>query len=256
MRLSPATFRRKWHEVRDLRQLTSTWDALRLCTWLRREKRPVEVACRYLKRNIWLRPGTSDLDVFREVFGEREYEVACWDIEPKLIIDAGANIGLTSLYFAARCANARIVALEPEASNIDLLRRNTEGVKNIMVKAGALWPRRASLSLVDDNADKWAFSVTESSASASIVSAFTVPDILAEIGTDCVDLLKLDIEGAEKDLFTQGWQDWLPKVKRIVVELHDRLVPGCSKTFYSAILTRDFRQIVHGPNLVIAFEDV
>lgn len=255
MRLSPAAFRRKWHELRDLSQLTPTWDALRLGTSLRREKRPVEVACRYLNRNIWLRPGTSDLDVFKEVFGEREYEVACWDIEPKLIIDAGANIGLTSLYFAARCAKARIIALEPEASNVDLLRRNTEGVNNITVKAGALWPRKASLSLVDDTAAKWAFSVTESSASVSTVSAFTVPDILAEVGADCVDLLKLDIEGAEKDLFTYGWQDWLPKVKRIVVELHDRLVPGCSKAFYSAILTRNFRQIVHGPNVVIAFED-
>jgi FkbM family methyltransferase len=238
-----------------MRRFTSTWDALRLCTSLRREKRPVEVVCSYLDRNIWLRPATSDLAVFREAFGEREYEVACWNIEPKLIIDAGANIGLTSLYFAARCANARIIALEPEASNVELLRRNTKAVSNITVKAGALWPRKASLSLVDDHAEKWAFSVKENSPSVSSVSAFTLPDILAEIGTDCVDLLKLDIEGAEKDLFTSGWQDWLPKVKRIVIELHDRLVPGCSKAFYSAILTRNFRQITNGQNVVIVFQD-
>jgi FkbM family methyltransferase len=255
VRFGPAALRRRWRELSEIRQLSSTWDGLRLSTWRRREDRPVEIACKYLNRKVWLRPATSDSDVFREVFGEREYEVACWDIKPKLIIDAGANIGLTSLYFADRCRDARIVAVEPEASNVDLLRRNTNDVRNITVKAGALWPRKASLVLVNDNAEKWAFSVTENSKSLSNVASFTMTDILDEVGSDCVDLLKLDIEGAEKELFTCDWEEWLPKVRRIVIELHDRLVPGCSRAFYSAILTRNFRQITHGQNVVIVFQD-
>ena len=255
MKLSYSAIRHKWREVLETRRFTSAWDAIRVRTWQRRETRPVQITCKYLNRKIWIRPATSDLEVVREVFHEREYEVACWDIKPKVIVDAGANIGLTSLYFAARCDYARIIAIEPEASNVELLRRNTNGVENITVKAGALWPRKTSLSLVDDHAAKWAFSVQEGSAAQSSVSAFTVPEILAEIGSDYIDLLKLDIEGAEKELFSGSCESWLPRVKRIVIELHDRLVPGCSKAFYNAILAKDFRQIVNGQNVVIVFQD-
>src|SRR5215831_1961748 len=105
-----SAIRKKWRQVLETRQFTSTWDAVRFRTWLRRETRPVQIDCKYLNRKVWIRPATSDMDVLREVFHEREYEAACWDIKPKVIIDAGANIGLTSLYFAARCTDARIIA--------------------------------------------------------------------------------------------------------------------------------------------------
>jgi FkbM family methyltransferase len=257
VRLSPAAFHRKWHDIRDVRQLTSTWDAIRLCTWLRREERPTQVACKYLNRNIWLRPDTSDMDVFREVFDECEYALPFIKVEPKLVVDAGANIGLTSLYFTARFPRARIVAIEPEASNVELLRRNTAEIPNITVKAAALWPRKTSLSLVDENSSKWAFSVKETSTNGeqSTFPAVTLPEILAEAGSNYIDILKLDIEGAEKELFSDGWQDWLLKIGIIVIELHDRLVPGCSKAFYNAILSREFRQVVSGQNITIVFED-
>jgi FkbM family methyltransferase len=257
VRPSPAAFHRKWHEVRDLRRVTSTWDAIRLCTWLRREKHPVQVASKYLRRNIWLRPDTSDMDVFREVFDECEYALPFIKIEPRLVVDAGANIGLTSLYFATRFPQARIVAIEPETSNVELLRRNTAAMPNITVKAGALWPRKTSLSLVDENSAKWAFSVKEASTNGeqSILPAITLPEILAEAGTNYIDILKLDIEGAEKELFSHGSQEWLSKIGVIVIELHDRLVPGCSKAFYNAILSREFRQVVSGQNIAIVFED-
>jgi FkbM family methyltransferase len=215
---------------------------------------PVEIDCRMLGRKVWLRPGTSDLEVFHEIFAEKDYEFACWDISPKLIVDAGANIGLTSLYFAEKFPAARIIAIEPETSNVELLRRNTRSKPNIKVVAGALWPRKTTLSMMDDNAEKWAYAVKEARPEDAGIEALTIPDILADTGAEQIDLLKIDIEGAEKDLFTNGWEEWLPRVKRIVIELHDRLVPGCSMAFYRAVLSRKFRQMAGGDNLAIDFE--
>jgi FkbM family methyltransferase len=237
------------------RSISSTRDAIRLRTSLRDEMEPVEIDCRMLGRKVWLRPGTSDLEVFHEIFADKDYEFACWDISPKLIVDAGANIGLTSLYFANKHPGARIIAIEPEASNVELLRRNTLSEPNIKVVAGALWPRKATLSMMDDSAEKWAFSVKEARPGDAGVEALTIPDILADTGAERIDFLKIDIEGAEKDLFTSGWEEWLPRVERIVIELHDRLVPGCSMAFYRAVLSRKFRQMSVGDNLAIDFEN-
>lgn len=236
------------------RSISSTRDAIRLRTTLRGVDQPLEVDCRPLNRKIWLRPATSDLEVFHEIFADKDYEFACWDISPKLIVDAGANIGLTSLYFSMRHPGAKIIAIEPEPSNLEILRRNTRGEANIEVIAGALWPRKASLSMTDENAEKWAFSVSETERDGSGIEAWTIPDILDHAGADRIDLLKIDIEGAEKDLFSAGWQEWLPRVRRIVIELHDRLVPGCSMAFYRAVLSRDFRQMSGGDNLAVDFE--
>ena len=183
------------------RSITSTRDAIRLMTSLRHEMEPVQIDCRPLGRKVWLRPGTSDLEVFHGIFADKDYEFACWDISPELIMDAGANIGLTSLYFAKKHPAARIIAIEPEASNVELLRRNTHSEPNIKVISGALWPRKTKLSMVDGDAEKWAFSVREGTTSSGI-EAWTIPDILADTGAGRIDLLKIDIEGAEKELFT------------------------------------------------------
>jgi FkbM family methyltransferase len=234
--------------------ISSIRDAIRLWTSLRHEMEPVQIDCRPLGRKVWLRPGTSDLMVFHEIFADKGYEFATWDISPKLIVSAGANIGLTSLYFARKHPGAQIIVIEPEASNVEILRRNTLAEPNIKVIHGALWPRKTTLSIVDDHAEKWAFSFRETCEGDSGIEAWTIPNILTFAGAGQIDLLKIDIEGAEKELFTSGWEEWLPRVNRIVIELHDRLVPGCSMAFYHAVLSRKFRQLTIGDNLLIDFE--
>lgn len=240
-------------EIGDLGNIATLRDAIRLRSSLRHETAPVAIHCKPLGREVWLRPGTSDLVVFNEVFGEKDYEFACWDIKPQLIVDAGANIGMTTLYFARLNPQARIIAIEPEPSNVELLRRNTADMKQVMVKAAALWPRKSALDFSDANAGKWAFSVRESDPESGAVAAVTIPEILAETGAERIDLLKIDIEGAERELFGDGAEQWLPRVGRIVIELHDRLVPGCSMAFYQAIRERRFIQHVGNQNVAVDF---
>ena len=83
------------------------------------------------------------------------------------------------------------------------------------------------------------------------VSAITMEDILRKLAVSRIDLLKLDIEGSERELFSTDSGAWLNRVEYIVVELHDRYRPGCAKAFYSALATRDFIQEIRGENIFI-----
>lgn len=87
---------------------------------------------------IHLRQNTSDLDVFNQVILSREYRIDEVS-NPQFIIDAGANIGLTSLYYHKEYPSARIFAVAMEAGNYDLLKKNTEQISNISAVNKALW---------------------------------------------------------------------------------------------------------------------
>ena len=73
---------------------------------------------------------------------------------------------------------------------------------------------------------------------------------MADYGITVLDLVKIDIEGAEKELFENGYEKWLPKTRVLVVELHDRMKPGCSKSVFSAICQYDFSFSHKGENLI------
>jgi FkbM family methyltransferase len=191
-----------------------------------------------------------------KVLANREYCFETGNDSPAFIVDAGANIGLATLYFAWKYPQAQIAAIEPEPSNLELLRRNCADLPSVRIFPAALWSGRSDLFIADPNSEKWNFSVTESRSAGPTVPAVTVGDILRECRFEHIDILKLDIEGAEKELFRAGWQEWLPKVRMIMIELHDRFVPGCSQAFYSAILSRPFRQEINGENVLVQFEPV
>lgn len=228
-------------------------DAIRL---LRKPASDQGVATLYsklLKRDVTYRPGTSDLEIILKVLGDREYELPP-DPSVKFIIDAGANIGASALFFAARFPQARIFAVEPEASNYALLTHNCAEAKNIVPLQCALWSRPARLALVSASTEKWAFTFQEHTGAGSDTTAVTIPEILAMAGSKSVDLLKLDIEGGEKELFSADCSEWLGKVSTLVIELHDRFVPGCSRAFYAQIVRRAFAQELRGENIFITFQ--
>lgn len=79
----------------------------------------VEIRRHDCKYPLRLRVPSSDIGIYRQVFLREEYKFAA-EIEPEVIVDAGANIGLASIYFANKYPHARIVAIEPEASNFEL----------------------------------------------------------------------------------------------------------------------------------------
>ncbi len=165
---------------------------------------------------------------------------------------------MATLYFAHQFPNARIVAIEPETSNFLLLKRNCGGLGNVTLVNAALWPVKRDLVLGDANAEKWMFSVVEADRAAldkPKVQSVTIPEILERIGESHIDLLKIDIEGAEKELFSVEPEGWLREVDILVIELHDRYREGCAQAFYSAVTKYQFSQEVKGENIFIRFRD-
>jgi FkbM family methyltransferase len=209
---------------------------------------------------VFVRANTSDVNCLVQVFADEQYKLPIdanpsFAIEPRLIVDAGANIGMATLYFAHIFPGADIFAIEPEHTNFELLKKNCSGLSRITVRQAALWNERARLQLCDPSVDKWLFSVQPALMSSTpAISSITVSDILRETGRRCIDILKLDIEGAERELFSNSSDDWLPFVKLIVIELHDRFKVGCSETFYKRICQRPFIQEVRGENIFVLFE--
>ncbi len=185
---------------------------------------------------LHLRAGTSDLYMFEEVFLQGEYAIR-QQLDPKLILDVGANVGLASVWFANRYPNAQVIAVEPDASNLAVLRRNVEPYPNVRVIEGAVWYESATVAL-DDQGDKSGIRVR---AGDGGVRGMTVEQIA---GTAAIDILKLDVEGAEKELFEHD-PTWLANVGVLMIELHDRFKPGCSKALYSALIHHDFRELRH-----------
>ena len=156
---------------------------------------------------------------------------------PKVIVDAGANIGMASIYFARRYPEARIISIEAEPSNFRMLEKNVHSYPQITPVHAALWNQSGEISVgsPEGNTAETAF-VTSETITGQRVRAATVPTIMREFGVEEIDLLKVDIEGAEKEVFECC--DWASKVRCLMVETHDRLRPGSSCAVDSAM--RDF----------------
>jgi FkbM family methyltransferase len=203
--------------------------------------------------SILLRAGTSDIPTFEEVFLDNDYDFSTDNSEPRFIVDAGANIGCASVYFANRFPNAKIVAIEPESSNMALLRRNIAAYPNISAVQAGLWNKETYLEVVDPSADKWAFQLRECDEKPTSLKAHTVDSIMKAAGVDHVDVLKIDIEGSERELFSENC-DWLKRVSVLIIELHDRLKPGCSATFDAAVANLNFSRFTVGMNTLLIRE--
>lgn len=208
-----------------------------------------------LKYPIFLRVPSSDVDTYEQVFVREDYK---FDIKktPKIILDAGANVGLASIYFANKYPHAKIIALEPEADNYEVLKKNIAAYPNITGLYGALWFENTRLNLVDPDLGSWGFMTQEKTSSSENfgdfvqdVQAYTVDKIIQDFGIDQIDILKIDIEGAEREVFNDT-SAWIDKIDVIIAELHDRLKPGCESSFYTG--TKDFNnKWFHGENVFL-----
>ena len=141
-----------------------------------------------------------------------------------------------------RFEKPRAIAIEPEPSNFAVLVRNTRPYPSIVPVHAALWSRDGEIGIgapgrSRDARGKDAFVTCEGAEVR--VRAVTLQTLMREMQIGSVDVLKMDIEGAEKEVFEAC--DWMPSVRCLMIELHDRLKPGCSGAVNSA--TRGFSQV-------------
>jgi FkbM family methyltransferase len=227
-------------------------DAVRVVFAGKDKEVPFRIAS--VDREVTVRAQTTDVRCLEKIFLHQEYK-PLFSIAPKVIVDGGANIGLSTLFFAREYPQAKIIAIEPELSNFTMLQKNCGHLPHVTLVRGAIWSKTTPLVIGNPSGEKWSFTVTNSStpatASATEVEAVTIPSLLHRLGETHIDLLKLDIEGAERDLFMNGAEAWIGAVSVIIIELHDWMQPGCSKEFYAAIGARYFSQSVRGENIFV-----
>lgn len=200
----------------------------------------IKVKSPHIRYPFYLRHQTSDIPTFIQVFIKKDYDFL---VEKCLqtIVDAGANIGLAAIYFANKYSEAQIFAVEPEASNYAMLQMNAAPYDNIIPLNAALWDENEEIIVVDPGHGKWGFMTEGKSGQEGhlgnichTVKGMTVDRIMDDNGLEGIDILKIDIEGAEREVFRDP-SAWLGKVDALIIELHERLKPGCSQSFYNEL---------------------
>jgi FkbM family methyltransferase len=188
-----------------------------------------------IPKPVYCRSQGPDFLVLYDLLGKKRCDYP-FQTPPNLIIDAGAHVGFATMFYANRWPDAQIIALEPEPSNCRLLRMNCQSYPNVTIVQGALWHERTRLRILNPSAQSWAFRVGESpEQNKHPVEAYSVSDLLNLSGQSRISLLKIDIEGAELDVFANNPRPWLDKVDAILIELHDRFRPGSRHAFETAV---------------------
>lgn len=219
-------------------------------------------------RDFYYRPDTSDRAVATQVFNNKDYDfgrlgrghelgefyqAAITSNRTPLIVDGGANIGASPVFFAGAFPEARVIAIEPEDSNFELLTKNARDLR-IECMRGALTSKSGSIDIVDPGQGHWGFRTAAVGGGTQIgqpVPAVTINELYAAHTPACIPfLVKIDIEGGEHELFA-GNTEWVALTPLIIIELHDWMLPGKanSRSFLQCIASHD-RDFIHmGDNI-------
>lgn len=166
----------------------------------------------------------TDVAVVRQMLVSREYQPVASLRGVRLIVDCGANIGLSAYYLLHCHPKARLIAIEPDPENCALCRQNLEAFGDrATVLQAAVWPENSRLRIVPASRSGGAWSLEVEPWATGEVEGLTIPEILHRVGAaGPIDLLKADIEGAETDLF-RTTPPWLDITRNIAIELHSEV---------------------------------
>lgn len=207
------------------------------------------------------RGSVADFGVIDQIFGNRDYDLSRFKRNLEIqslyettatpwILDCGANIGASAIWFSHTYPKATVTAVEPERENFRLLEENTKGAKVSPVNA-AVASKPGKLQLFDPGDGEWAFSTIAGGKGKKLyeVPALSIDELLAsQNGTPFI--LKIDIEGAEQDLFTANGET-IDQFPVVIIELHDWMLPrtASSRPFLQWHAARDRDFLFHGENV-------
>ena len=222
------------------------------------------------QRTFYYRPGTSDINIINQTFRDKAFDMSglkrwpdikrWYDAQERcLIVDAGANIGTAAVYFALTYPKAGIAAFEPEHSNCFVLRQNS---KDLDIDASNLALSKHELSHVEvyhpeGQPTERCGHAGYRTRPAEFGPAGVTMDFILSIRLPAPFIAKIDIEGAESDVFS-GDTSWIDRFPVLIVELHDWLYPKqrLAQSFLQAIapLDRDF--VLHGEHVISIRNDL
>lgn len=233
--------------VRPARRLWKSGDFIGAAKWLvlglAKSRRLMRV--KVDGSSIVIRAFSTDLAIVLENLGGEFAEALAQVPASKhgLVIDAGGYLGTAAIAFAKAYPEAIVVTIEPSPENFALLERNVRPYPNIRPMNMAVGTEPGSIELKDRGTGFSGLTIVkdpaDNPASQGIVTVelTTIPTILEQFGKDGADIIKIDIEGAEQELLS-GNVDWLKQSSVVCIELHDRIVGGCSAAWERATAGR------------------
>ncbi len=214
--------------------------------------------------NFVVRRSESDVEVLRQIFLHRDYDLDAFPqgkniraaylncIErgkSPIIIDAGANVGYASRFFAIAYPKANIVSIEPDPRSAEICRANALNFPQIEVIEAAIGAKEGFVSIEWSEGSSWA---SRTRPAQSGVPVTTINRILAD-RRDNGELLiaKIDIEGFEEELFASA-TEWVDQASAVIVEIHDWMLPGqfSSRSLQQCMFGKDRELVISGENLI------
>ncbi|MGF1479792.1 MAG: FkbM family methyltransferase [Cyanophyceae cyanobacterium] len=186
----------------------------------------------------------SFLFMHKEIFEQQIYKFRKTKEEP-LIIDCGANIGLSVLYFKQLFPESRVIAFEPDVKVFQVLQKNVDEfqLSNVELIDKAVWSSETTLEFMAEGADGGRVTQIESKHEKYQVKTVRLRDYLYQP----VDLLKLDIEGAETEVI-QDCQDLLVNVENFFIEYHSFVnEPQTLHMIINILSSAGYRLHIHPP---------
>ena len=207
--------------------------------------RPIKVRVQSpcVRYPICIRLKTTDVSALWHILAMSEYHCEL-SKSPRVIVDAGANIGLTSIFYANKYPEARIIAIEPEPSNYEILKENARPYPNVDTVCAALWKADCEIDLLDPGNGNHGFQTKERGEDSSgrvlaRTQGMTVTSLIRLCKLGHIDILKVDIEGSEKEVFEHS-SSWMDNVGVIAIETHEQLRKGCEDAVHRATVDFDF----------------
>lgn len=222
-----------------------------MCMWHRRlsnSEGTYSLSVRNIQHPILCRPKTSDRWAFGQVFVRQEYGSLPTNMDPAVIIDCGANVGYTSVDFLSRFPHARIIAVEPDERSFEILQRNLApyGDRARAIHA-ALWSTSGGLKLrrpSDQFKNEWASWVSPCEpGELPDTMAIDLNALMEREDVSHIGILKIDIEGAEAEVFTRNYDSWIDKVDVFLIELHGA---ECEEIFQRTLHRMPYSFSQHG----------
>ncbi len=219
---------------------------------------------------IWLRPTRSDHSIFWQCMTRDQYDLREWPQTKRfvercnrlraagqvpVIIDGGANIGLAAIGFARDYPDAQILAVEPDSDNFRILGQNAKSAgTSITPVLGAISAHTGHSRVIERERGSAGFRTEYCEAShPEAVASFDIPALVNMVPGGWPWIVKLDIEGAQEELFSANTA-WVGQADLIILELDDWQFPwrASAQSFFAALSAHKFDYLIRG-ELIFCF---
>ncbi len=243
----------KWYAAKSLAEFfryfsnwPEVWSAYRSAQLL------LTFSLRTRSNPILIQHGSEDdpIFLFREIFTERCYTPS-WFYQPSsrdTVLDLGANIGMFMLYLVWRSPGIRVHCFEPAAKTRSQLKAQVQA--NRLDRIVSVYPYAiadqagvATLKLSGNSGHQSFFERDEVSAKEEVVETLSLQDAFDKCGVEEVNLLKIDVEGAEIEIVESAPTTVWKRINRVVCEYHDLFRPGCRQRVIKVLAANGFDNI-------------